>query len=199
MNFLGSIKYIAIALAIGLLTGGYGGWLIKAKFEVAKQVAVVVEARKEDSHAIDQAQQSDQVLAQKADSNETNSNQIKKEIKRYATPKAPVVSDRGQPDPVHIVVGEGIKIPPMVCDGGDTRLSFGELRLLNAARRGTGVDSAALPSDAEGQATSDVTRDTFIENDIEVTRLYHELADDHDALVEFVLELQRKQRASLSR
>ena len=61
----------------------------------------------------------------------------------------------------------------------------GTVRLLDAARANTHLDPATL-SDAESQAASDVALSEFVANDLEVVKLYHELAHRHDTLVDYV-------------
>lgn len=63
--------------------------------------------------------------------------------------------------------------------------------LLNAARQNT--DPAATGSNAEGPAFAAVGIAEFVANDLEVVRLYHELALRHDQLVDYVQSKMNKQ------
>ncbi len=72
------------------------------------------------------------------------------------------------------------------------QLDVGTVGLLNAARANTDPDTAGL-GDAESQAPSGIGAEEFIDNDLEIVRLYHELAERHNALVDYVEEQMRKQ------
>lgn len=71
------------------------------------------------------------------------------------------------------------------CSVADWSLDHGTVSLLNAARANVPADTAAI-SDAKSKAPSGVGAVEFVENDLEVTRLYHDLAARHDALVDYV-------------
>lgn len=85
---------------------------------------------------------------------------------------------------------EQTPLPPLL---GQSVLDDGTVRLLNAARRGDRdpeSGSAAERGDAEGGAFAAtapyVTGRALAENDLEVVRLYHQLATRHDQLVDWV-------------
>lgn len=71
-------------------------------------------------------------------------------------------------------------------------LDIDTVRLLDSARTKT-FDSAAPVSDGKGSAASNITTAQFLDNDLQVVKLYHELATRHDALVDFVNELMNQQ------
>jgi hypothetical protein len=77
------------------------------------------------------------------------------------------------------------KMPPepVVCP--DPVLDVGTVRLLNAAREGAAVDAAGS-SDAALETPSAVGVGKLVDNDLDVVKLYHDLAARHDALVDAV-------------
>jgi hypothetical protein len=69
--------------------------------------------------------------------------------------------------------------------------------VLNSARDNRKADCPPAGSDEASRTVTEATFAAFVANDLEVVRLYHELALRHDALVDFVLELQMEQRQRL--
>lgn len=87
--------------------------------------------------------------------------------------------------------------PPAIIDG-DSYMPFdvGAVRLLNAARTGTPIDSITV-SDAESQAPAFVTIRVYVRNDTEIAKMYNELAERHNSLVDQVAAYQHRQRLRL--
>ena len=73
-------------------------------------------------------------------------------------------------------------------------LDRGTVSLLNAARANVPADAASVSNEESG-TTSGIGIADFAENDIEVTRKYHELATRHDALVDYVQSKIDEQRS----
>ena len=173
-----NLRAIALALLLGLSIGGAGGYYVKARFVKADQADAMVEVRKEDANGVVEAQMKDaEVIAAVEKTNETS-----RAIKRAIAKVQPVGVTHEQNQP-------GAYCPD------DPYLSVGLVRLLDSAREGTAPDSAQRP-DAEEQAPSQTRLSDFAENDAEVVRMYHELAECHDALVEWVQEQLNKQRSN---
>lgn len=72
----------------------------------------------------------------------------------------------------------------------------GTLRLLNAARAGTPVDSITV-SDAESAAPAFVRIRIYVRNDTEIAKMYNDLAARHNSLVDQVAAYQHRQRLRL--
>jgi hypothetical protein len=87
--------------------------------------------------------------------------------------------------------------PPAIIDG-DSYMPFdvGTLRLLNAARAGTPVDSITV-SDAESAAPAFVRIRIYVRNDTEIAKMYNDLAARHNSLVDQVAAYQHRQRLRL--
>ena len=75
----------------------------------------------------------------------------------------------------------------------DFRFDVGTVRLLDAARANMPASAPATGSDAASRAPSSVGVPTFVANDLEVVRLYHELATRHNALVDYLEQKQKEQ------
>lgn len=82
----------------------------------------------------------------------------------------------------------------------DTVLPFdvGTVRLLNAARTGTPIDSVTV-SDAESRTPATVTIRIFVRNDTEIAKMYNDLAIRHNLLVDQVADFQKRQRERLAK
>lgn len=74
-------------------------------------------------------------------------------------------------------------------------LDMATVGMLNNARAGGAVSTATI-SDDQGSTPSDITAAEFIDNDLQVVKLYQKLAIRHNALVDYVDELVRRQAAN---
>lgn len=74
-------------------------------------------------------------------------------------------------------------------------LDAGTVGLLNAARADLPASAASAIGDEEGAPAAAASVADFIDNDLDVVRLYHELAKRHDELVDFVTDEMRKRAA----
>lgn len=172
----------ALIFTVGLVSGLAlrGHWISSNQVQVAQaeKRAVQVDA----VTAVADAQTKDEALGKRQDAIQTQTRTTIAKVKHYAKrPANPVPADP----------------QPAIC-WGDLPLSAGTVSVLNAHRAGLPLDSAALPGDAEGQAASPVTADDLFEASAADAGQYRELAAAHDELVDYVLELQRKQRAALA-
>lgn len=167
MKFLSDAKNLLIAAFVSLLIGFAAGFITKGKFVKADQVTAIVEVRKDDAKAITTNLASDVATLNAEQKNNSKAQRITRAIS------------------VTVPTG-GLRAPSneTACPSNPL-LSVGLVRLLNDARSGSVVESAER-ADAAEQTASDVTVSDFAENDVEVTRLYHELAGRHDKLVDWV-------------
>lgn len=81
---------------------------------------------------------------------------------------------------------------PTVASCNAYELDLGTVRLLNAARKGFGLDAIGGLDEALS-APSGITIDKLLQNDLEVVKIYHDLAKRHDQLVTEVEEKLKKQ------
>ena len=159
-----------IALALGFGSGLY----VAGKFEKAGQVQVAQEEKKESAQAVVKVIESDRKLDAAIQKTNTAATTIKKAV------AARVQKQEQTPHEVQI---QSDTSAAFVCPA--YRLDVGTVRLLNAARQGADLDSVA-GSDEALAAPSGVGVAKLLDNDLEVVRMYHELAKRHDELVDEV-------------
>ena len=92
---------------------------------------------------------------------------------------------------IKYITKEVVKYVPATQDASDCQLSVGAVGLLNAARTGTNFQSSAY-LDAQIKAASGIGLLELSVADIEIAEQYRQLAADHDALVEYVEDYQRR-------
>lgn len=192
---MSTVQVFIVAVLTALVFGFGTGWYVNDKFDKANVVEHLTETRKEDSKNVADAQAKDRAIATEKEKVREEIKVVTKEIvkyvPRYRTAQCPATEQ----------ASNGTSQPPVAENKAQLAaatdvLTVGAVRLLNDARTGA-ADRAAKRSDAEEQAPSDVTLEVFVVNDLEIVQQYRELAKDHDALVEYVEELMRKQRARL--
>lgn len=184
------------AIVVSAVLAFCAGFYTKGKFDTADKVEQVVEVRKADAVSVNDAGKRDAKVEAKIEKNASDDKRAKKEITRYVKPRAPqpVASCKeGGSGPAQAGPAEP---PARQVVAADDVLPVGAVRVLDGARDGT-LDRAAPIGDEEGRAASDVAFEEFAGNDLEVVRLYKDLAARHDELVEFVNDLMRKQRKRL--
>jgi hypothetical protein len=185
------IKNMLLALLIGLAVGGaggfWGGWEL-AKADIAEnQLEQVTEARKDDANAVADSQRETNAIASQVASNKANSTKAQREARRH-------VEQSNQPANISPATPEGESVRLV---SGDEHLGVGLVCVLDAARTNRAPDCPTAGSDEASGATPDATVSDFIENDLEVVRMYHDLAARHAALVQFVLDRQAEQRQDM--
>ncbi len=191
------MRNLLIALLTGLLVGTSLGYYVKGRFVKADRVEHIVETRKTDVRSVVAMQKSEKVLQAKVESTRTNIDNIRKEVKRHEThvrvpakrSKANGTVDAGQ-------VPESSGSNSSTSDGCQRVLNDRTVGLLNAARADKPVDPASW-LDGEGEAPSLVTDEDFIDNDLEIVGMYHDLSKRHDTLVDWVSDLIAKQNARI--
>lgn len=97
---------------------------------------------------------------------------------------------------IKYITKEVVKYVPVTQDAPECRLSVGAVGLLNAARTGTNFQPSTY-LDAQVKAASDVGLLELSVADIELAEQYRQLAADHDALVEYVEDYQRRLKEHL--
>lgn len=164
-----NLDKILLAGLVGLAIGGFAGFYVKSKFVKAELVDQVVEQRKEDAEAVEKMQEKEAVLQDRVEEVRVVTKTVVKEVLKYVPAPTSHQESSACPD---TAAGE---------------LTVGAVRLLNAARANTTVDTASW-DDGESQAPSGVTYQEFVLNDLEVVGMYHDLAIRHDMLVDWVRE-----------
>lgn len=172
---LSEIRNAAIALLIGLIVGVYVG----GKLRDADQVSAAAEAQRQTAKGIAQSIEKSNAVDVAIDKSNHNVETVRK-----------MVSNRITHQETHNETAS--TEAPRSADRCEWRLDVGTVRLLDSAREGTEPDAAGL-GDAESKAPSQVGAAEFVDNDLQIVELYHELAKRHDALVEYVQSLLNKQ------
>lgn len=193
---LGQFRTTFVAALIGVLIGIAVGFYVKHKFALAELHEAIAEQRKEDAHAVANMQAKEAALQAQLDEARTTIETIQREVQPrviYRPARSPKGGNVGISVPGNEQHG-GVPAPSCegIADGVDSFLDAGTVRLLNDARAG----SLGSPSgvDAEGEAAAEVSIYSFVQNDLEVVGMYHDLAIRHDALVEWVEGLIEKQQ-----
>lgn len=171
------MRNVLLAALVSLLLGTGIGYYIKAKFVAAAQKTALVELRKVDAKSVQDSTRREGKLQDRLDTTRRNAQIIQKES-----------------DP-HVY-----RNPKVTCDaveaGGDLFLGIRDVRLLNAARENRTADPATW-RDAEVKAPSDITVAGFVQNDLQVVEQYHDLAQRHDELVDYVNALVERHNESI--
>lgn len=196
---LPNLKNILLALFMGLLLGIVGGFYTKDKFFKAEQVERVVEVRKTDAENVKQVAQADAELGQRQEKKDEAVTQAKTQVARIEARAKHLSSTAPAKRPDETAVCRADPQVPEQAesqDSPDSGLSVAHVRMLNAARAGA-LDPGLEPSDGEIATSAAIARAEFLENDLEVVRRYHRLAEAHDELVSEVEKLQAEQRKRL--
>jgi hypothetical protein len=190
-----NIQAILIAIVVSLSVGFGTGFYTERQFTKAGMVSAVIKVQKANATEVKKsAEASTAVEAKVSESIQkvesirkdmTDHFKLKEKVKYEQSPikqsvDAKSVSDLAAlPEPVEKV-------------SCDWNLDVGTVGMLNSARAGSSIDPASV-SDAASQAPSSVGVEAFIDNDLQVIEMYHDLATRHDALVDYVNSLLKKQ------
>jgi predicted regulator of Ras-like GTPase activity (Roadblock/LC7/MglB family) len=194
-----------IALTVGLAIGGAVGAYTHQKFVAASQVAAMKraidlanEARNNDAKELEIQREKSAKLSEQIAKSDASIDALKKEIKRHA-PKPRVCKPAAAPRSPDAAPGPGVELDhrPVPEWTFDPFLTRGELWLLDLARANRAIDHPAPFGNGEGTEPSDVAWGEFLESDLEVVKRFYRLKKKHDELVDYVRELQRKQRERL--
>lgn len=163
-GLLSGAKVALVTAIFSLLAGaGLGLWLGKAIWN-SDSISNVAKVRVEVIESNDNTAKAEVALEEKRE-------QIRTEIK--------------------YITKEVVKYVPVTQDASDCQLSVGAVGLLNAARTGTDFQPSAY-LDAQIKAASGIGLLELSVADIELAEQYRQLAADHDALVEYVEDYQRR-------
>lgn len=199
-------KLLTLVAVIALAFGG--GWFTKGKFVQAAQtkqakaeVKQYQQAEQGTAKNVVAANDKSQVIEQKVQASNTRVKAIQSAAaKRVITQEkareqyTKELFRKSELQAGHPAAGVDEAQAGSVC--GRFEFDVGTVRLLNDARAGqagAAVDPTA-GSDAASQAPSGVGIPALIDNDLEIVKQYHELAERHDALVDSV-EQELKRRA----
>lgn len=192
------ILLVGVVLGIGLTLWGQS--VLSAKHEVKQAQAAVVGT----GQAVVAANKEEAKLSTSLENIAQNGEKIKGALDdRLNTPFQLKSANHANTQTAPRTAGNATasvvadQCPPAIIDG-DSYMPFdvGTVRLLNAARAGTPVDSVAV-SDAESKAPAFVTIRVFVRNDTEIAKMYNDLAARHNSLVDQVAAYQHRQRLRL--
>lgn len=165
MQLIGSLRNLALVGSLALLTGLTVGFVLGYRMDDSVPEQEVRAIRVEVIKSIDDTAKAEVALEEKREQVRTQIKYVTKEVIK------------------HVPATESLPV--------DCRLSVGAVGLLNAAR--TGADVQPAPDlDAQSQAPSAIGLRELSESDTEIAGQYRELAADHDALVEYVEQYQKR-------
>jgi hypothetical protein len=173
---------IIAVLATALIFGSAGfasGWYFKGKSIAASELKEVITARRVDAKEAERSVIVSAIVDSAVEKSFSNIEQIKRKARKHdpVTPEVCSIAPISSSDERPVL-------------GGDPNLDPDTVRLLNAAREDRPVDPAGGLDAKESQAPVSVSE--FVDNDLEVVRLYHDLATRHDALVNWVADLVKR-------
>lgn len=185
MNPLAKIGVLALACGIGFGAGVY----VERQFTLASQtkheVKVVAGAATGVAAAQTTSAKVEAAAAATADNIDQNKvairHRVAAQIKRAAAPASTPSEEAHE---------------TMRAACGGFYLDVGTVRMLNASRAGAAFHPAASGDEA-GDAAPALCFTDFVDADQELTKLYLDLAQRHDALVDSVEQFQKGQRARL--
>lgn len=172
MNIL-NLKNIAIAIVLALVVGFTTGFYVKGKFVKADQIDAVTETQREITANIQQSLKTSIAVEEKVAASTQNMQTIRKQVAKRISKHQETISETQPEAQIFFNVRDR------------WTLDVGTVWLLNVARENVPFDTARL-LDGASQAPSQIGAADFIDNDLEVVQLYHELAARHDALVDYV-------------
>lgn len=174
------LKSTVIALTVGLAIGTTAGFCVKGQFVKASEVAATEVAAKQTADGIVRAQETSQRV-------ETQTQQVAAQIQEIETAAHTRFAKQKEiQNAIQKSSPEAARNCPAVT------LDVGTVGLLNAARQGAAVDAAG-GSDEALAAPSDIGIEKLADSDLEVVRLYRDLAKRHDELVDAVEEHLKQQ------
>ncbi len=184
------IVAVAVALAVGLAAGYY----TKGQFDTAKEVKQDRAVIRGTAQGIVESVKKSDAIEQTVQKQGVNASQIQQAIdQRFAKEK------QRASQPVHVdtsasgndaTTAQGAETVRYSCPA--PVLDVGTVRLLNAARQGESVESVTGSDEALAAPTA-IGLEELTRSDQEVTRMYRELAERHDRLVEEVQEHLKQQ------
>lgn len=188
---------VGVVLGIGLTLWGQS--ILSAKSEVKEAKAAVVGT----GQAVVNANKEEVKLATSLDDIAKNGGRIRDALDdRLNTPFELKSASNGnikstKPASNGSASVDAVECPPATIDGNSYMpFDVGAVRLLNAARTGTPIDSVTV-SDAESAAPAFIRIRVYVRNDTEIAKMYNDLAARHNSLVDQVAAYQHRQRLRL--
>lgn len=178
---------LVIALGLALLLSFGIGWHLKGQSIAAAEVKTLrVEAKQTATNVVEAVAKSAKIDEAVAKTDDTVTN-IKAAIKKRGItlkPKPETANDLAfNPIDPKTLAPENSN---HACPGSDALvLDVGTVGMLNAARQGRPVDPAGSSDEAQS-APSTVGVAGLVDNDLEIVKLYLDLAKRHDSLVDEV-------------
>lgn len=163
-----NVKNIAIAISLSLILGFCSGFYTSGQFAKASQLEAVTEIQHQSTLEIEKSLTTSLDVEKKVTASNTSVSALRKQAQ------------------AHLKESKDDKPSQNHCNANDAFLDPDIVFLLNSAR--IGVVGATSGSDGESKATSGIGIPAFIDNDLEVVGMYHELAERHNALVDWVSE-----------
>lgn len=174
MTPFSDLRNIALAVALSLSLGFCTGYATKAKFVKADQFESVTEAQHQTAKDIEQSLETSSAVEKQVTDSTNKIAVIRKRVAAHVQP--PETSNEAH----------------LRQDCRDVGLDVGTVQLLNAARAGTEAGSTSF-GNAEGKTPSGLAMPELLDNDLEVVTLYHELSARHNALVDYVESIIKRQ------
>lgn len=168
------VKELSIAIGASLIVGFGTGYYTKAQFDKADQLDAAIQARNNTAIGIKESLIVSADVENKATKSSAINDDIRKVVAAHLKGKTNETSQTNQEHS---------------CNSNLDNWTVG---MLDAARTGTVVNTTVI-SDDQSKATSNVTLQEFIDNDLAVVGLYKDLAIRHDTLVDYVNSLIQKQ------
>lgn len=188
MEFLSPRVWLAIVVAT--IIGFGSGYYTKSKFADAAIVKQVISDQKDTAKNIVESVDT----GQKVETSVQESNDEVTKIQEAVAKRPKLV--KPVPQPVQESSNEKaiavVQVLPTVVSCDAYQLDIGTVRLLNAARKGVSLDTVT-GSDETLTAASGITIDKLLQNDLEVVKLFRDLAKRHDQLVTEVEEKLKQQ------
>lgn len=167
---MSQLKNTILAALIALVVGVGIGYTARSKFERANKLDAAVKAERQTAKDIQQSLETSAAIDNKTAASSTGVEKIRTVTVERIIQRENEYAESAQAS-CHVV-------NPFLLD-------VGTVGLLNAARAGEDFDTSRL-GDEESLAPSGIALHEFVSNDLEVVKMYHDLAIRHDALVDYV-------------
>jgi hypothetical protein len=181
-----NIKTLAAAVALSVGVGFCAGYYTKARFAKADQLDAVVESQREVAVDLRDSLKQSVAVEEKITASTQAVQEVRKQVVKRVKP--PTQKPAEKPDADRPEAFANLRVRD------DWTLDLGTVWMLDSAREGLPFDPTRL-RDGAGEASSDVGVPELIDNDLEVVQQYHELAERHNALVDYVESVIQQQAA----
>jgi hypothetical protein len=178
-----------VVFALGFEAGTHHAATSALKAEVKAEHVVAQQNATSAAKAQDASVKVEAKTAAVAAAVDTNKAQIKKRVTAQIQRQAAVTPTENHPDETNPEASPAR-------DGCGFSLDVGTVRMLNASRQGTAFDPARGGNEASDAAPALCFTD-FIDADQDLTKLYLDLSERHNALVDSVEQFQSEQRSRL--